>query len=86
MRHHPARRGLAAPPRSPDSMVARAFPFRVAGLEGGGQQQRPNLVDLQQPGGDELAEVEGGPVQGCIAAAGRGSATAARSPASAAGP
>jgi hypothetical protein len=54
-------------------MVARALGFGVAGLQGGSQQHRPDLVGLQQPDRDELAEVEGGPVQGGVAAAWRGS-------------
>jgi hypothetical protein len=41
----------------------------VAGFLGCGQQHRPHLGGVQEPGGDQLAEVEGGPVQGGVAAA-----------------
>jgi hypothetical protein len=48
------------------------FCLRVAGFQGGGEQYRPNLVDLQETAGDELAEVERRPIQGGVASAGLG--------------
>ena len=66
------RRGLAAPPRSPDSIVARALASGLPASRAAASSTARTWSALQEPGGDQLAEVERGPVQGGVAAAGRG--------------
>ena len=60
--------GLGGPAAEPRLDGGLGFGLGVAGLQGGGQQHHPNLVDVDQAGGDQLAEVERGPVQGGVAA------------------